>query len=77
MRSRVLFQLSLVLLLAGLAPSAFAQVISASTYQFTAGTATLEDMSSGTTQLVGQSLDDNASPLPYRIRVLKTACERP
>ena len=63
MRLRVQFRLLLALLLATLAPSAFAQVISATTYQFTAGTATLEDMSSGTVQLVGQTLDDTASPL--------------
>ena len=38
-------------------------IISAATYSFTAGTAVLEDMSSGTTQLVGPGVDDTASPV--------------
>jgi hypothetical protein len=37
------------------------ELITATTYPFTSGTAALEDMSSGTTQILGASLDDNAS----------------
>ena len=36
-------------------------LVTATSYPFTATTATLEDMSTGTTQLVAASLDDNAS----------------
>src|SRR5262245_12014093 len=44
------------------AGAASAQTISATTYPFTNATgATLEDMSSGTTTLLGPNLDDNAS----------------
>lgn len=39
------------------------ELITSVTYPFTAGTAALEDMSSGTTNLVGASADDTASAL--------------
>ena len=53
---------AVALLLAGSIPSALAQTVSSTTYPFTSSASVaLEDMSSGTTQLLGSNLDDNAS----------------
>jgi hypothetical protein len=62
MRSRFARRLAGVLVLAlGAASALEAQTINATTYPFTEATASLEDMSTGTTQIVGPNQDDTPS----------------
>ena len=62
MKKTILSTIALFLLIVATSVVSFAQTISATTYPFTNSTgATLVDMSSGTTTLIGANADDNAS----------------
>jgi hypothetical protein len=62
MRTKLAVTVAMVVALVGLAVGAHAQVINGTTYPFTAATGVaLENMASGTTQLIGPSVDDTAS----------------